>query len=86
MPRIPMAWQASVGGHIEYGAKVNACCSCCGLWRPVDLQALAERRGLDFSLWDKRSTCPTIDADGKPCRGTVFYHAAAGSISRPLQS
>ncbi len=86
MPRIPLEWQSSVGHLIHAKARVNATCSACGLWRPVDLEELARRRGLNFSLWNKRSSCKTIGPDGARCPGHVFYHAAAGAISRPLLS
>lgn len=85
-PRHPMAWQATVGGMIKHGTEVNACCSVCMLWRPVDLVALAVARGESFSLWDKRSTCPTVARDGTPCTGQVFYHGNGGMMSRPLRS
>lgn len=84
--RHPMAWQATVGGMLDHGTVVNACCSTCGLWRRVDVAKLAERRGRDFSLWDKRSTCPTIRDDGQRCAGHVFYHGNGGMMSRPLRS
>lgn len=76
-----MEWQADLRGMLKHGTAVNACCSKCNLWAPVDIQKLAELRGLDFSLWDVKSHCRTPG-----CDGIVFYHGEAGMMSRPLRS
>lgn len=49
----------------------------------VDLRAVAQRRGIDFSLVDKRSTCRQ---DG--CRGVVHfrYSPGPGTPSRRVEA
>jgi hypothetical protein len=75
-----MAWQADLRGMLGAGTKVHACCSKCRAWKPVDVQALAELKGLDYSLWGKVSHCRT-----EGCDGLVFYHGDVGGMSRPLR-
>lgn len=81
--RHPQAWQATVRGLIINGAIVHVACSSCGLWRRVDLLAIAVAMGDDFSLWDRRPRCRENGCDGQ-----VFFHASPGegTISRPLKS
>lgn len=81
--RYPMAWQETVGGLIDSGAIAKACCSRCGVSRPANLDAIAQARGRNFSLWNRDAPCRT-----PACQGRVFFHASlgAGTPSRPLRS
>jgi len=83
VPRTPAAWQATVGALIDNKAIVHACCSRCNLWRPANLQAIADMMGRDYSLWDRRPRCSTPG-----CNAAIFFHAsiAEGTPSRPMRS
>jgi hypothetical protein len=57
--RIGLAWCQTVGAMLDTpGCSVRVTCEKCGLDRPVDLQAVAKRRGRDFSLINVRCPCP----------------------------
>jgi hypothetical protein len=68
--RIQPAWTQSVGALIDEGAEVRVYCSTCGYRKVADLAAIAAARGPGFSLWGKRSTCPT-----EGCQSTVWFSA-----------
>lgn len=62
----------TVGALIAEGAAVRANCKTCGQFRDIDLQAIADRRGLDFDLWDKYTPCRLTP--GCPGRNHFSYY------------
>jgi hypothetical protein len=70
----------SVGGLIDEGVEVRAWCdTCMAKYVVVDLGKIAEARGRDFTLWNKRSRCRLTE----DCKGTIgFYYQAPGMMAR----
>jgi hypothetical protein len=60
-------------------AAVRVSCEMCGEWREVDLDALVERLGPDFSLSNRRSRCKLTNG----CRGWNRFRYQSG-VMRPL--
>lgn len=78
-PRIIPTWAATVGSMKSAGTVVMATCNRnCGFTRkPIDLDPIMEKFGADYSLWDKRQTCPTCKAR----RSVIFMCRPAGPIT-----
>ena len=57
--KIGQGWCRTVGDMLETpNCSVRVVCNGCSLDRPADLQAIADRRGRDFSLVNLRCPCP----------------------------
>lgn len=69
----------TVGGLYDARERVIWTCRACKEWGFVDLKAIGERRGWDFSLVDKESHCKLPG-----CKGQV--HFMYGSPARPLKA
>lgn len=75
------AW--TVGGLIDEQLLITWHCEKCRQSGPVDLLRIAQARGIDYCLVDKRSVCRAA-----ACRGTVYFRYAPGpgTPSRHLQA
>ena len=51
------AWAMTIGLMIDFGARVTVWCDQCGGFAVVDLAALVEKVGRDYSLVDRRCRC-----------------------------
>ena len=75
------AWALTLGAMIDHGTEVIAWCSKCQKTKPVDVAALAEKVGRDYSLIDRRCLCRLTAG----CRGwNRFLYLQA--TYRPLWS
>lgn len=71
------SWTANLGTMIDEGITVRASCSRCNQWKDVDLVKLAEIKGRDYDLWNRRSVCRFT----KGCAGPVkFRHSGRGPM------
>jgi hypothetical protein len=59
--RFPI-WTRTLGDMLNHGCEVRVSCEKCREWRDVDLDALAARVGLEYSLIDRRSRCKLTPA------------------------
>lgn len=79
MPTQFPAWTETLGAMIDGGCKVRVICTKCRGHRDVDLGALAEKVGRDYSLINRRSHCRMTPG----CTGwNRFYYLQA--TYRPL--
>ncbi len=81
-PSIPL-WATTIGRMIDYGARVTVRCDRCGGFATIDLVALIEKVGREYSLVDRRCRC-------RLCPGCVGWntfryatseHAASWNLS-----
>ncbi len=79
MPTRFPAWTENLGAMIDRDASIRVSCSRCGEWRNVDVAALAERVGRDYSLIDRRCLCRLTAG----CKGWNRFHFLA-AVYRPL--
>lgn len=71
----------SLGALIDAGVTVRACCDGqCRKWKDIDLEALAEIKGRDYDLWNKRSVCRLTDG----CEGAVRFRFSGLGMMRVL--
>lgn len=77
----PALW--TVAGMIDEQYLITWSCERCKTGGPVNLLAVQQKKGPDYCLVDKVSTCR---ADG--CGGTVWFHYSPGrgTPTRPLQA
>jgi hypothetical protein len=74
-------WTRTLGDMLNGGCKVRVICEECHEWKQVDIDALAARVGLEYSLIDRRSRCRlTLGCGG----WNKFYFLQA--VYRPLWS
>ncbi len=74
---IKPAWVASLDLMIEYGIKCRVICSLCRACRDIDLEALREKVGGSYSLWNRRCRCRLTPG----CRGwNMFMHNGHGGF------
>lgn len=79
MPTQFPLWTRTLGSMLNGGCAVRALCDRCKGSRDVDLDALAARVGLEYSLIDRRCRCRLTAG----CRGwNRFYYRQA--VFRPL--
>lgn len=67
----------SVGAMIAIGCELIACCPICRGWKSdVDMQAIADTKGLDYDLWNRTTKC-TFTAG---CKGRVSFRYRYGML------
>jgi len=59
---------------IDHGHTAMAECETCRGHQDIDLPALAERVGRDYSLWNRRSPCRLTPG----CKGWMVYRCGPG--------
>lgn len=67
----PLAWQATLGGLVEAGARLRQRCAPCDTWEEIDPVEAFCLHGPDFSLWDYAEACDR-------CGGPTTFHASPG--------
>ena len=79
MPSRFPAWTETLGAMLDHGAEIRALCTkSCG-YRDIDIAALCERLGREYSLIDRRCACRITPG----CKGwNRFYYLQA--TYRPL--
>lgn len=73
----------SVGAMIDDQLHITWCCDTCGRYDALDLLKVAQRKGIDYCLVDRRAPCR---APG--CAGLVYfrYSGGPGTPSRRLEA
>lgn len=79
MPSQFPLWTRTLGDMIEGNCKVRVLCDRCPKWHDVDVPALAELVGLEYSLIDRRCRCKLSPGCGGWNR---FYYQ--NCVFRPL--
>lgn len=75
------AWTESLGGLIDAGVTVRACChGQCKKFKDIDLEALAAIKGRDYDLWNRRSVCRLTEG----CEGPVKFRFSGFGMMRAL--
>ncbi|MCB2048584.1 MAG: hypothetical protein KDE32_10195 [Novosphingobium sp.] len=65
----------SLAGLIDRQVPVRAMCDTCARFRDIDLDALAQVKGMDYDLWNKRTRCRIEPG----CKGwNRFYFSGRG--------
>lgn len=58
--QLDFSWLANLGAMIDHGTEIQVFCDCCGLchnFTTQDLEALAAKVDLDYSLFSRRCKC-----------------------------
>jgi hypothetical protein len=63
----------TLGEMVDHGHTAYAYCSTCNTYRDIDLPALIEKVGREYSLWNRRSRCRT-----EGCAGWMHYKCGPG--------
>lgn len=71
----------TLGDYLRTTIPVEARCNKCDFIQRVDIAALAEKVGLTYQLWDRRSRCKQPG-----CDGWVRFFGARGGVFLPLWS
>lgn len=71
----------TLGNYLRTTIPVEARCNKCEFIQRVDIAALAERVGLDYVLFDRRSRCKQPG-----CDGWIRFFSARGGVFLPLWS
>lgn len=71
----------TLGNYLRTTIPIEVRCNKCELNQPVDIAALAEKMGLDYRLWDRRSRCKQPG-----CDGWNRFFSARGAVFLPLWS
>lgn len=72
-------WVRTVGAMVEHGAEVRALCTKCHGGKDIDLAALLEKVGPDYSLINRRCRCRIQ----RGCDGWNRFYYLSG-VFRPL--
>lgn len=72
-------WAATLGGALDAGCTFQVACDRCGRYAEIDVAALIEKVGRDYSLIDRRCRCRF----SKRCRGWNRFYYRSG-VYRPL--
>lgn len=73
------SWAQTVGAMAEHDCKVRVNCDLCAVFGDVDIPALLQRVGPDYSLIDRRCRC-RLTPDCQGWNRFLYYHA----VFRPL--
>jgi hypothetical protein len=73
-------WARTLDGLIAGGHPVRVWCDRCGVWREIDLIALRDRVGGDYSLINRRTRCRLTEG----CAGWNRFTYQHG-VFRPLR-
>lgn len=68
-----------LGYMIEHGRHIRVMCTGCREWRDLDLVALAEKVGPEYSLYNRRCRCRLTPG----CEGWNKFHIRKGAY-RPF--
>jgi len=74
------AWTKNLGTMIAEGIKCAGGCDRCRGWKEVDLVKLAEIKGLDYSLWNRRTPCRLTPG----CPGKVSFYCDGRFRMEPM--
>lgn len=71
----------TLGNYLKTTIPVEVRCNTCDFIQPVDIVALAEKVGMEYQLWDRRSRCKQPG-----CQGWNRFFSARGGVFLPLWS
>lgn len=84
-PISPPAWAATLGAIKDHGTQVRAICNVCRYHKDADIDRMIAARGRDYSLWDRRRSCPVIACAGK-LRWMYRPGGSPGTPFRPFKT
>lgn len=75
-PPLKPSWTATLGKlHDEGNVTIYARCDKCEVYQQVDLPALIEKVGRDYSLWDRHPRCTLTPG----CAGRIVFSWSTGT-------
>lgn len=78
---IQPSWTVTIGAWHDSGHLCRLSCAICGVYRDIDLTALIEAKGRDYSLWNRRPPCRLSER----CAGRMTILYGGKGVLRPAR-